>query len=176
MNTEATKPLCHMKKYDIQLSTQQLKPLIQDFPKQRKDEIAENEIPRKFLINCLISGLYIYFGILLNIFSYCKTLKFINRLSDFWDSEGWSEFFSAVKMLISVSGLVKYTIARYLIGYPFLMAGIISVILSAAAFCSMNGKTSKTTAYKVTRSFANASYFLPLIFAILFIWVMFIPI
>ena len=52
-----------MKKYDIQLSTQQLKPLIQDFPKQRKDEIAENEIPRKFLINCLISGLYIYFGI-----------------------------------------------------------------------------------------------------------------
>ncbi len=165
-----------MKKYDIQLSQQQLKPLIQGSHKQRKDEIAEKEIPRKFLINCLISGLYIYFGILLNIFSYCKTLKFINRLSDFWDSDGWNEFFSAVRMLISVGGLVKYTIARYLIGYPFLTAGIISVILSAAAFCSMNGKTSKTPAYKITRAFANASYFIPLIFAILFIWVMFIPI
>lgn len=171
MNIEAMTPLCRMKKYDIQLNPQNMAMHELESMKCHKDDIH-----KKFLINCLISGLYIYFGILLNIFSYCKTLKFVNRMWDFWDSDGWSEFFSAVRMLISVGGLVKYTIARYLIGYPFLTAGIISAILSAAAFSSMNGKTSKTKAYKITRAFANASYFLPLIFAILFIWVMFIPI
>ncbi len=158
-----------MKKNNIQLNPQHSETI--EFQKRNKDEVHQ-----KFLINCLISGIYIYFGILLNTFSYCKTLKFINSFSNFWNSDGLSEFVSAIKMVISVGGLVKYTIARYLVGYPFLAAGIISSVLSAAAYSCMNGKASKTTAYKVTKSFATASYFLPLISAIFFIWIMFIPI
>lgn len=149
---------------------------LQPKPVRRGFENEKNEISQKFLISCLISAIYIYFGILLNIFSYYKTLRFADLITDIWNSEGWSEFFSAVRILISIGGLVKYTFARYLVGYPFIIAGIISVILSGAAFSSMNGKTVKTTIYKVTIIFADIAYFLPLIFAVLFIWAMFIPI
>lgn len=170
MNIEAMTPLCRMKKYDIQLNPQNMAMHELESMKCHKDDIH-----KKFLINCLISGLYIYFGILLNIFV-LQNAEICEQNVGFLGFRRLERIFSAVRMLISVGGLVKYTIARYLIGYPFLTAGIISAILSAAAFSSMNGKTSKTKAYKITRAFANASYFLPLIFAILFIWVMFIPI
>lgn len=164
-----------MKKYEIQLSRQQLKLIKREFRNRRKAEKKRNEIPRKFLISCLTSGIYIYFGILLNIYTYLVTLDFINTLSDLWEVDFLQKIPTILELIKSVKDLLECTVGRYLVGYPFLVTGIFTVILSGIAFSSMNGKTTKTFSYRLIRIFSGVLYLFPPILAILFLWLFVIP-
>lgn len=170
-----------MKKYELQLSLteiqlqkQQINFIKREMQKFRNAEKLKREIPRRFLISCIISGIYIYFGVFLNLFSYYKTFTFGSNVYQFISFESWDSLLALIKIIFSIKGLLKFTTARYLIGYPSLLSGTASIVLSSIAYCSMQNKTKKTFLYRILRIPADLFYVIPPLISLLFVYIFFL--
>ncbi len=169
-----TKQKRHMEKYDIQLQKKQIHFIKRETRQFRNAEKLKREIPRRFLISCIISGIYIYFGVFLNLFSYYKTFTFGSNVYQFISFDSWDSLIALIKIIFSIKGLLKFTAARYLIGYPSLLSGTASITLSSIAYCSMQNKSKKTFLYRILRIPADLFYVIPPLISLLFVYIFFL--
>ncbi len=115
-----------------------------------------NKVLKEYIVNAVISGIYIIIGIWSTITSVNRQNYINGRIDELEsNSETTNQLpYLMEKCLNFIMNIINQFI-MYVFGWLPLSAGIIAVVLSSiAVFYFMRGKTHKTTGYHITMVFS----------------------
>ncbi|MCM1133398.1 MAG: hypothetical protein NC340_08000 [Ruminococcus flavefaciens] len=115
----------------------------------------KNKILREYIINAVVSGIYIIAGLWCTITSANRQAYINGRISELEsNAETMNQLpYLMEKFLNFIMDIINQFLL-YIFGILPLSAGIIAVILASVAFCIMKDKPQKTTGYHIAMVFS----------------------